>query len=98
MDSPIQVPEGKYTQTWKPHYDKTSCKDYQHVMTPHERWVAAADMLVAARSTITNEVFPPDPLVDGYAEGIDMVCTANPKFNIALAAAGLYAQDERFSQ
>ncbi len=91
--------EGKYTQTWKAHYDVTSCHAYQQVMTPHERWVAAADMLSAARTgSGINEVLPPDPLVDGFAEGIDMVCTANPKFTIALAAAGLYTDDRRFQQ
>lgn len=98
-DSPVKVPEGKYTQTWKPRYDETSCKAYQTVMTPHERWVAAADMLSAARaSSGINELLPPDPLVDGFAEGIDMVCIANPTFNIALAAAGFYTDDIRFQQ
>jgi len=93
------LPEGKYTQTWKARYDVTSCHAYQQVMTPHERWVAAADMLSAARTgSGIDEVLPPDPLVDGFAEGIDMVCTANPKFSIALAAAGLYTDDPRFQQ
>ena len=93
------VPESKYTQTWTRRYDKTSCKQYQSVMTPHQRWVAAAEMLTAARQQAgSNEIVAPDALVDGFAEGIDMACTANRKFNIALAAAGLYAEDVRFQQ
>lgn len=85
------MPDGKYTQTWKPHYDKTSCRDFQQLMTKHERWVAAADMLSAARSDAgIVDALPSDSAVTEFAVGIDTVCTANQKLTIAEVAAGLY--------
>jgi len=93
----IDVDPEKYRQTWPNQYEDTSCATYGNGMTAKERWVAAADMLTAARSDSgSNEALPEDSMVDEFESGIDEVCAANPDLTLALAAAGLYESDTGF--
>lgn len=45
---PRTAAEGKFEQTWSASYGSTTCADWHERMTPKQRWVAAADMLVGS--------------------------------------------------
>jgi hypothetical protein len=85
---------GKYEQTWRTSYASTTCADWQRELDGHERWVAAGDMLTAARS---DDVRPSDDLIDSFAKFIASDCTeiSPPTRSIAAVAAQIYAEERQ---
>jgi len=65
---------GKYDQTWTTGYADTTCADWDGKMTEHQRWVAAADMLVNGRKTWDIDAMPADSLVDTFEGDITQGC------------------------
>ncbi|MDO9485682.1 MAG: hypothetical protein Q7K25_06445 [Actinomycetota bacterium] len=98
-DQPVTDPEvDKYEQTWTTPYDQTPCGDYTLGMTEKERWVAAADMLLASRSDagISDEL-PPDAMVDEFKASLALACSANEDVELAVAGAAVFSGEPEFS-
>lgn len=67
----------KYDQTWATSYADTTCTDWNSKMSEHQRWVAAADMLVNGRKTWGIDSMPADSLVDTFEDDLDQGCEPN---------------------
>ena len=89
---------GKYDQTWSTAYGETSCLDWTSGMDAHQRSVAAADMLLAARRSDGDEELPDDALIGLFEDSIDEVCRTDTEgiISIAEAAASLYTLSSDF--
>jgi len=84
------VAPDKYTQTWATDYASTTCTDYTTVMSAHQRWAAAADMLTGARNKGDGGTgMPSDELVTTFMGGVDTACVV-PTMTITDVAVGLY--------
>lgn len=84
----------KYVQTWTKAYAETTCADWHQVMTPHERFVMAADLLLSVyRREQADAEIPSDILVSRFETGIGGACAdAGEQLGIKVAevAALLY--------
>src|SRR6476646_4219247 len=98
MTAPTPRPE-KFNQTWTTNYGKTTCRQWFSVMTGHETFVAAADMLVNARATSNKNAAPPsDDLINSFKAEIDQACHRLETITIIDAAAGVYmGSDGRYA-
>jgi hypothetical protein len=89
---------GPYEQTWKQGYGETTCREWLVEMNSHERFVAAADMLVAARRVDGADDLPADSLIRTFEMSIGQVCAADAEgiLTIAEVAASLYTLSDDF--
>ncbi len=91
---PSQAPS-RYTQTWGKDYSSTTCADFGDVMSPGQRFAAAADMLTAARGQDRATTMPSDALVQQFATGLDTAC-ALPDLQLTEVGAGLYLTERNW--
>ena len=88
----------KYDQTWTTSYSSTTCGQWLGEMTEQQRWAAAADMLLGARSKDGDADLPPDDLVTAFGSGIANVCEVESSVSITDVAVELYlAERSRFA-
>ena len=80
---------GKYDQTWQTPYGQTTCGDWRSQMSEHERWVAAADMLVGIRDQWGIKDMPSDSLVDTFKDDITQGCEPIASLTLTDTAASL---------
>jgi len=66
----------KYTQTWTESYGTTPCSDWRDLMDNHQRFVAAADMLLTLRKKDGNGEIPTDEMVGAFALAMTDMCNA----------------------
>ena len=85
---------GKYEQTWSKSYGRTKCREWLNAMDPHQRFVAAADMLVGAQSADGGDDLPDDDLIREFTSGLDNVCPVNVQGSLAETAAALYLTEQ----
>lgn len=90
---------GPYEQTWRQSYGETDCREWRLEMNDHERFVAAADMLLAARRADGAGDLPPDDLIRSFQAAIADVCEADTEgiVTIAEVAAGTYTLSTDFA-
>lgn len=90
---------GPYEQTWRQSYGETDCREWRLEMDDHERFVAAADMLLAARRADGAGDLPPDDLIRSFQAAIADVCEADTEgiVTIAEVAAGIYTLSTDFA-
>jgi hypothetical protein len=87
-------PVGKYDQTWPKDYSHTTCREWLNKMSQHENFVAAADMLVGARSVDDKDAgLPSDELVDEFRDGVTTACV-EPAMKLTDVAAALYLTEK----
>ena len=80
----------KYKQTWSKTYASTTCQEWKSAMSDKQQWVAAADMLTAARNKKDGgNGLPPDALVTTFQGGITTSCVV-PSAKVAEIGAALY--------
>jgi hypothetical protein len=79
---------GKYEQTWTTSYRDTTCADWRARMNSHERWVAAADMLISVRSHDGDEGLPPDSMITEFEGGVSNVCSEPDLAATSIAEVG----------
>lgn len=79
----------KYKQTWDRPYSETTCADLATSMNAHQRWAAAADMLVGARNKDGGTDMPSDELVTEFLGELDQGCAVDT-MSIAEAGAMTY--------
>ncbi len=80
----------KFEQTWPQPYNETTCEEWESAMTAEQRRVAAADMLVGARSQDGGDSLPPDSLIAEFRDDISTACEADPALAINEVAVGVY--------
>lgn len=88
------VPD-KYEQTWPYSYSETTCAEWSSEMDNHQQFVAAADMLLGARSVDGSEDMVSDGMIDDFSAGVSNVCI-EPSMSIADVAVGLYLTEPQF--
>lgn len=66
----------KYTQTWPKSYGTTPCSDWANVMDNHQRYVAAADMLLTFRKKDGAGEIPTDEMIGAFALDVSDMCAA----------------------
>ncbi|MEW2250408.1 hypothetical protein AB0907_24075 [Streptomyces sp. NPDC006975] len=86
----------KYEQTWTVPYSNTTCGDYLNNMDDHQRWVAAADMLVGARKTDGGSGLPADSEVTRFQEDISTACRASADLKTTEVAVSVYLVDSSY--
>lgn len=85
---------GKYDQTWPKPYGKTTCSQWTNKLDQHENFVAAADMLVGARSVDDEGAgLPDDDLVEEFRDAITTACVV-PSMVITDVAVGVYLTEK----
>ncbi|MBO1756515.1 hypothetical protein [Allobranchiibius sp. CTAmp26] len=84
---------GKYEQTWTKGYSSTTCDEFINEMDPHQRFVAAADMLGGARQADGGTGLPGDSLVNSFKSGLDQACEPIGTMTLTDAGAALYLTD-----
>lgn len=87
--STTTVPD-KYTQTWPKNYAQTTCEEWSESMSESQRFAAAADMLVGARSKDGGSGLPSDALVIQFAGDVSEACSAEVGLSLAEAGAATY--------
>ena len=84
----------RYTQTWTKAYDQTTCADWGSAMDEHQRFVMAADMLLAAqRGEQADAPIPPDSQIQTLQTAIGGACAgagAELGVKVGEVAASLY--------
>lgn len=84
----------KYKQTWTKNYGQTSCSELHSVMTAHQRWAAAADMLSAARHADSGTTdMPEDSLVTKFLGQVDAYCDSGDYASVADAGGNVYGNE-----
>lgn len=83
-----------YDQTWAQRYQDTTCGEWGQQMTPDQQRVAAADMLVSARSVDGGQSMPATRVVAQFRGDIDEACSAGVDLPITEAAVGVYLLDK----
>lgn len=82
---------GKFDQTWAKKIGDTTCGDWHNTMIKHERFVAAADMLVSMQSADGGkDVLPEDSLINDFTTNISTACEADANQNVADIGATVY--------
>lgn len=94
--SPATSELGKYEQTWAKDYGKTTCREWLRRMDEHERFVAAADMLLGAQQVGNrNADLPSGKLVGEFSGALDKVCSVAGRQHLAEIAAAEYLVDHQ---
>jgi hypothetical protein len=86
----------KYEQTWTTSYGDTTCGAWDNEMNGHQRWVAAADMLVSARKQDGGDQLPPDALIDQFVADITTACEPIDTMPITEIAGMLYLMEATY--
>lgn len=94
--SPTPKQADKYEQTWTVPYSKTTCGSYLRDMDDHQRWVAAADMLVGARKTDGGSDLPADSEVTRFQEDISTACLGSADLKTTEVAVSVYLMDDSY--
>jgi len=85
------VASDKFHQTWPTGYGSTTCQQWATKMTSDQKFAAAADMLVGARSTDDkNAGLPSDSLIRSFEGDIGQGCEPIASMTITDAATGVY--------
>ena len=64
-----------YTQTWTKAYGATTCADWRDIMSEHQKFVMAADILYASQKKVEPEIgLPSDSLVGQFQGQIQGLC------------------------
>ncbi len=87
--SPPAEPD-KYAQTWPQRYSDTTCSEWLDSMSEPQRFAAAADMLVGARSRDGSRTLPDDSVITSFQGDIGEACTASRPLAITEVAATIY--------
>jgi len=66
----------KYVQTWTKPYGDTTCADWRDAMDNHQRYVAAADMLLTLRKKDGAGEIPTDEMIGAFALDLSDICSA----------------------
>jgi len=81
----------KFNQTWPTGYGQTTCQQWLAEMTSAQKFVAAADMLVGARShDDENAGLPSDSLIRSFENDIGQGCEPIATMTISDAAVSIY--------
>lgn len=90
---------GPYEQTWTQSYGETDCREWRVEMNSHERYVAAADMLLAARRADGAGDLPPESMIRSFEMAIGQACAADTEGAVSIAevAAGIYTLSTDFA-
>jgi hypothetical protein len=82
---------GKYEQTWSTSYINTTCDEWLHSMTDHERFVGAHDLANTLKAKDTSDAFAREFAVDlstGCDTGVAGLKLADVAAGIATLATG----------
>lgn len=89
--SPAPSSADKFDQTSTKKIGDTTCGDWHKSMKKHERFVAAADMLVSMQSADGGkDVLPDDSLINDFAADISTACKADLAQGITDIGATVY--------
>jgi len=89
--SPDKPKVGKFEQTWKKNYTKTTCAEWTDSMNEHETFVAASDMLLdLRRADDPNSGLLPD-VINEFKQGITKACVGD--LTISDVAVVVYTTD-----
>lgn len=79
---------GPYAQTWNKSYGDTTCGEYVHQMTSHERFAFAHDVIVRLGARDTSDAF-----AEQFAMDVLSDCQPAPGLKLSEAAAALATVD-----
>lgn len=94
-ESGQQQPDGKFTQTWSKDYSRTTCQEWLASMSRNENFVAAADILVGARSVDDADAgIPEDNLIRQFSGDITDACSVAGDQKLNEIGAAVYLTEK----
>lgn len=81
---------GDPNQTWSTPYKETTCGDWTNTMGTNEKYVAADDLLISARTASNVDGVPSESMIESFQKAIDSSCQPDDDLNLVEIAASVY--------